>query len=74
MDREAVGGRGVGERDGPVARGSGSGSHLLGDLADPRGGAVTQVRTPRVPHDPLRQALEGSDTCRNAEGEKAGRG
>lgn len=43
-------------------------SHLLGHLVDPRGGAVTEVRTPRVPHDLICQALERSDACREEGG------
>lgn len=64
----------VGAKEGGQARCSGS--HLLGHLVDPRGGAVTQVRTPRVPHDLLRQALERSDACRGAQGRerRGGRG
>lgn len=64
-----VGAVGAKEGDRPAAMGCGSRSHLLGHLVDPRGGAVTQVRTPRVPHDLLRQALERSDACRGAEAE-----
>lgn len=58
------GGSGAEEGDRTMARGYRSRSHLLGHLVDPRGSAVTQVRTPRVPHDLLRQALERSDTWR----------
>ena len=65
-----VGAAGAEEGDGPLVRGYGSGSHLLGHLVDPRGGAVAQVRTPRVPRDLLRQALERSDAWRRAEGEE----
>lgn len=64
------GGSGAEEGDRPVARGYGSGSHLLGHLVDPRGGAVAQVRTPRVPRGLLRQALERSDAWRRAESEE----
>lgn len=63
-----VGAVGAKEGDRPAATGCTSRSHLLGHLVDPRGGAVTQVRTPRVPHDLLRQALERSDACRGAQG------
>ena len=70
VDREDGWGSGAEERDRPIARGYGSRSHLLGHLVDPRGGAVTQVRTPWVPHDLLLQALERSYACRRAEGEK----
>lgn len=61
VDRDDGGGSGAKDGDRTMARGYGSRSHLLGHLVDPRGGAVTQVRTPRVPHDLLRQALERSD-------------
>lgn len=74
VDREDGRGSGAEERDGPMTGGYGSRSHLLGHLVDPRGGAVTQVRTPRVPHDLLRQALERSDAWRaqEEEAEKGG--
>lgn len=61
VDREDGQGSGAKEGGGPAVRRHSSGSHLLGHLVDPWGGAVTQVRTPRVPHDLLRQALERSD-------------
>lgn len=61
VDRDDGRGSGPEEGDGSLARGCGSRSHLLGHLADPRGGAVAQVRTSRVPHDLIRQALERSD-------------
>lgn len=74
VDREDGGGNGAKEGDRPMAKGYGCRSHLLGHLVNPRGGAVTQVRTPWVPHDLLRQALERSDAWRRAEGEDKGGG
>lgn len=67
VDREDGRGSGAEEWDRPMTRGYSSRSHLLGHLVDPRGGTVTQVRTPRVPRDLLRQALERSDAWRRAE-------
>lgn len=58
VDREDGRGSGAQERDRPMAREFDSRSHLLGYLVDPGGGAVTKVRTPWVPHDLIRQALE----------------
>lgn len=69
-----VGAVGAKEGDRPLAMGYGFRSHLLGHLVDPWGGAVTQVRTPWVPHDLLRQALERSDAWREAEGEETEEG
>lgn len=74
VDREDGRGSGAEEGDRPMARGYGSRSHLLSHLVDPRGGAVTQVRTPRIPRDLLRQALERSDAWRRAEGEETEEG
>lgn len=68
VDREDGRGSGAEEEDRPMAMGSGSRSHLLGHLVDPWGGAVTQVRTPRVPRDLLSQALERSDAWRRGGG------
>lgn len=70
VDREDGQGSGAEEGDRPMARGCGSRSHLLGHLVDPRGGAVTQVRPPRIPHDLVRQALERSDSWRRGQGEE----
>ena len=36
------------------------------------GGAVTEVRPPRVPHDWPCQALEGGDACRHRKGGREG--
>lgn len=58
VDREDGWGSGAEKGDRPMARVYCFRSHLLGHLVDPWGGAVAQVRTPRVPHDMLRQALE----------------
>lgn len=62
----------VGQRtgDGPSAEVHGSRSHLLGHLVDPRGGAVTQVGTPRVPHDLLDHAVERSNAWRHLDRER----
>ncbi len=74
VDREDGWGSGAEERDRPMAGGYSSRSHLLGHLVDPRGGAVTQVRTPRVPRGLLRQTLERSDAWRRAVGEETEEG
>ena len=68
-----MGGGGTG-----VVSGAGGGEadrwrfHLLGHLVDPGGGAVTEVRPPRVPHDWPCQALEGGDACRHRKGGREG--
>lgn len=70
VHREDSRGSGAKKEDRPMARVCGCRSHLLGHLVDPWGGAVAQVRTPQVPHDMLRQALERSNAWRQAQEEE----